>query len=145
VPDVPIYNYRGRSSDGLNMYWRLHGARAENAHKKMSTMIPARCIGIETAYYLILNLMFCYSVNIGTARCGEHDFGHPWLFYIDRIQDRIEQIWNVTVFSGHTNILEFKPTYFIAVGIGPLSYDSTCVPVGEPMSHLTGDMLFLAK
>jgi hypothetical protein len=145
VPDVPIYSYRGRSSNGLNMYWRLRGVRAENAHQKMSNMLPACGIGIETAHYLILNLMSRYSVNSGTARCGEHDFGHPWLFYVDIIQDRIEQIWNVTVFSSHTNILAFKPTYFVEVGIGPLSYDSTCVQVEEPMPHLTGDMLFLAQ
>jgi hypothetical protein len=116
------------------MYWRLRGARAQNAHKKMSNML-----------HLILNLMLRYSANSGTARCGEHDFGHPWLFYVDRIQDRIEKTWNVTVFSSHTSILAFKPTYVVVVGIGPLSYDSTCVQVGEPMPHLTGDMLFLAQ
>jgi hypothetical protein len=65
----------------------------------MSSILPVCSIGIKTAHCLILNLMLCHSVNIVTVRCDDHGVDHIWLFYIDRIQDRIEQILNITVFQ----------------------------------------------
>ena len=58
---------------------------------------------------------------------------------------RVQNIWNLLIYPNHTNILAFKPTEFVAVGIGPLSYDLKYIDTGEPMAHFKGDLKFLAK
>lgn len=102
-------------------------------------------IGPRSGHYILLDLCYRYNVNAGIARCGDHDFGHPWLHFVDRIQDRVQNIWNLLIYPNHTNILAFKPTEFVAVGIGPLSYDAKYVDTGEPMAHFKGDLKFLAE
>ena len=59
----------------------------------------------RSGHYILLDLCFRYNVNVGIARCGDYDFGHPWLYIIDRIQDRVQKIWNLLIYPNHTNIL----------------------------------------
>jgi len=143
--DVTMFRYKGKDANGLNLYYRLRGARAENVHQKMHVSVGPWGIGPRSGHYILLDLCFRYNVNAGIARCGDHDFGHPWLYFIDRIQDRVQKIWNLLIYPNHTNILAFKPTEFVAVGIGPLSYDLKYVDTGEPMPHFKGDLKFLAE
>jgi len=143
--DVTMFRYKGKDADGLNLYYRLRGARAENVHQKMHISVGPWGIGPRSGHYILLDLCFRYNVNAGIARCGDHDFGHPWLYFVDRIQDRVQNIWNLLIYPNHTNILAFKPTEFVAVGIGPLSYDLKYIDTGEPMAHFKGDFKFLAK
>jgi hypothetical protein len=65
---------------------------------------------------------------------------------VDRIQLRNQEIFGVDIYPRHTNLAQFKAVDdFVAVGIGPLYYDSAFVKPGEPDSRLTGDLLFVAK
>lgn len=50
------------------------------------------------------------------------------------------------IFPPHTNMTQFKPVEnFVAVGIGPLYYDSDYVDKGEANKQLTGEILFMAE
>jgi hypothetical protein len=135
---------QGGDSNGLSVHERLKGASAENVHQKLHVGVGPFGIGIKSAHNILLNIIFHYNVNTGIARCGEPDVGHPWNFYQDRIQYRIEEIWDCTIYPTHINILAFKPTDFVAVGIGPLSYDKRFIKTGPPTEHLTGDFIFMA-
>jgi hypothetical protein len=77
---------------------------------------------------------------------SKDDFGHPWHYLIERIQNCIQEIYDVAVFPTHENALQFEPIKdFVAVGIGPLSYSADYVTKGEPHPTLKGDIRFLAK
>jgi hypothetical protein len=85
-------------------------------------------------------------VNAGITRRGKHDFGHPWHHLVDRIQIRIQEIYDVVVFPSHENASQFKAIKdFVAVGIGPLSHSFDYVTKGMPHPSLKGDFRFLAK
>jgi hypothetical protein len=62
----------------------------------------------KSGHYILLDLCYQYNVNAGVARCGHHDFGHPWLCFIDRIQEGVQRVWNLCIYPNHTNILSFK-------------------------------------
>jgi len=112
----------------------------------MQVALPPWGISPQTAHWLLVCLSYRYNVNAGIKRRGKHDFGHPWHYLIDRIQIRIQEIYNVVVFPSHENALQFDSIEdFVAVGIGPLSYSADYVTTGEPHPSLKGDAQFMAK
>lgn len=102
---------------------------------------------MKLAHYLMLVLIaFRYNVNTGIRRHSRHNFGQPYLFFIDRIQDRYQQLFNVKLFRRHRNLSHFQPVKdFVAVGVGPLCISEEYVCLGDPLPHLTGDLHFLAE
>ena len=64
-----------------------------------------------------------------------------WHHKIDRTQLRMQKLFGEDIFPSYTNHLLFKPTPdFVAVGIGPLNYDSKCVEEVKPDPALKGDV-----
>ena len=103
-------------------------------------------LGVKTAHFVLLLLCFRYNVTSGIARCGNHDFGHFWLYLVDQIQLRIQELYNVQVYPNHANMLPFDyEVDHVAVGIGPLSYLPEYVTSGPPHPLLKGDIKFLAE
>jgi hypothetical protein len=80
-------------------------------------------------------------------RCGAYDFGHYELHVIDRIQNRVKELFNIVVWPRHKNMSYFQGKKdFISVGIGPLCYDSQYVHLSDtPANILKGDYYFIAK
>ena len=79
-------------------------------------------------------------------RNAEHNFGHPWLMYIDRIQTKVQQIFNLIVYPRHYNLSHFKPLdSFVSVGVGPLCFSQHYIDIGEPDQQLKGDIKFIAN
>jgi hypothetical protein len=111
----------GVDKDGLNLYIGLRRTtRAENIHQKMRGSMGPWGLGAWSAHYLLLLLSYRYNISTGIRRCNEHDFGHPWLNYMDRIQQRVEEIWGVNIYPWHRNAATFEGTPdFVAVGIPP--------------------------
>ena len=101
-------------------------------------------MGAEMAHYVQVVLAYLYTVNAGTHRCGEPDFGHFMLNYEDRIQAGIQELWGVDLFPNRVNVSEFEPVNFVAVGIGPLSHEAEFVEVGEAANCLLNDAHFMA-
>jgi hypothetical protein len=94
---------------------------------------------------LLLLVTYRYNVNTGVRRKGFHNVGMPYHDIIDRIQIRMLQLFGYDVFPQHANQALFDPIAgFVAVGVGPLNYDSKFVEIGPPDPNLKGDMLFLA-
>ncbi len=104
-------------------------------------------VGPEVGHYLLLLVTYQYNVNTGIRRNKWHDFGMPFLHYIDRIQLRYIQIFGFDPFPNHTNQALFKPVEgFVAVGIGPLNYNEDFVENSDvPHPSLKGGLLFLAQ
>lgn len=64
---------------------------------------------------------YCTIIRIlSTSRCGEPDFGHTHLWLEDRIQSHINEIYGVDIFPGRTNVCQYKPLDFKAIGVVPL-------------------------
>ena len=147
LPDVEMYKHDGYDSNGLDLWLRYRGSRAENFHQKMHVAVGPYGIGVESAHYLQVILAYFYNVNAGIRRCDEPDFGHPMLDLEDRIQSRIADIWGVIVFPNRVNVSEYKPLDFTSVGVAPLSFDERYVDKGEPGKNLKvgSGMWFLAK
>jgi len=146
LPDVEMYKHDGYDSNGLDLWLRHRGSKAENFHQKMHVAVGPYGIGVESAHYLQVILAYFYNVNAGIRRCDEPDFGHPMLDLEDRIQSRIADIWGVIVFPNRVNVSEYKPLDFTSVGVAPLSFDERYVDKGEPGKNLkVGGMWFLAK
>jgi hypothetical protein len=147
LADVSVYQWDGKGANGLDMWLRLRGStRAENLHQKLNAALGPWGIGARSGHYVVLLVCHRYNVQTGIRRYNEHNFGHPWLQYIDRIQARIEEMFGETVFPRHTNLGQFKEIKdFIAVGIGPLYYSPDYVDLGDPDPRLKGDNLFVAK
>ena len=143
--DVEMYRHNGIDSDGLNLYQRRRGSKAENFHQKMKVSVGPYGIGIETSHYLLVNLAYQYNVNAGVARCGEPDFGHFLLHVEDRIQIRIQEIWGVNIFTNRINVSQFQPLDFVAVGVGPLTHNEKYVEKGKPAAYLNDDLKFGAE
>ena len=61
----------------------------------------------------------------------------------DRIQLGVQEIWGVSLFPNLINISNV-PLDFVAVGVGPLSYNKDYVDVSEPVENLKNDLKFLA-
>ena len=146
--DVQHFKRVGTDSLGLLLYIRLRGTvRNENVHQKMKTAIGPWKIGAKTAHMLLVLLSYRYNVNTSKKRNGGYDFGHYELHYIDRIQKRIQEIYNVLLWPRHKNVLDFKGKKgFVSVGIGPLCYDERFVQLSDkPAQCLKGDLYFISK
>ena len=145
LPDVEMYKHEAYDQDGLELWLRHRGSKAENFHQKMHVAVGPYGIGVQTAHYLQVILAYSYLVNARVRRCDEPDFGHSMLHLEDRIQSRISEIWDTNLFPNRTNVSEFSPLDFTSVGIAPLSFDEAYVQKGEPDDSLTGGLRFLAK
>lgn len=145
--DVSLYQWDGRDSHGLDVWLRRRGSnRSENMHQKMRVAFGPHGVGAEVGHFLLLLVTYRYNVNSGIRRKGNHNFGMPYHFLIDRIQIRMVQLFGHEIFPQHTNQTLFQPIEgFVAVGVGPLNYDERYVEEGEPHENLSGDMRFLAK
>jgi hypothetical protein len=55
---VNAFVFKGKDSSGLNVYWRLKGARAENIHHKLHVGVGPFGIGIKSAQNILLNMIF---------------------------------------------------------------------------------------
>lgn len=146
--DVYLFIRNGSDSYGLPMYYRLRGTvRTENLHQKMKTAIGPWAVGARTAHMMLLIICYRYNVQSAIRRCGAHDFGHCELHLTDRIQNRVQEIFNYLVWPRHKNMSFFGGnTNFVSVGIGPLSYDERYVIISDtPHPNLKGDKHFMAK
>ncbi|EJK46183.1 hypothetical protein THAOC_35159 [Thalassiosira oceanica] len=101
--------------------------------------------GMETGHYLHVLLAYMYNVSAGINRSFEPDFGHADLWYEDRIQSLIQEIWGVQLFPNRTNVSEFKWLDFPAVGVGQLHFDERFVTTGPPADNLKGDLKWGAE
>jgi hypothetical protein len=45
----------------------------------------------KTGHYLLVLISYRFNVSTRVNRLGRHDFGHPYLHLIDRLQDRYQQ------------------------------------------------------
>jgi hypothetical protein len=120
--------------------------RCENYHQKLDSAIGPWGIGARTAHNLLLLRTYCYNVSTGISRCGEPNFGHPYLHLVDRTQSRISELYDGTVvLPRHKNLLDFKTMDLISVGIGPISLDPEFVTVGPSKDGMSADLSFLAR
>ena len=146
--DVNMFINYASDSHGLDLYYRMKGTvRAENLHNKMNNAVGNWGIGARTAHMLLVLLCYRYNVSGNIRRCGGHNFGHSELYLIDRIQKRVQELYNVLIWPKHKNVMDFKgKPNFISVGIGPLCFDEKYVEFAdEPAAHLIGDLHFVAK
>jgi hypothetical protein len=146
--DVVLFIDRGKDSNGLSLYYRLRGTvRTENLHQKMKVAIGPSGIGAKTAHMMLLLLCYRYNMRTKINRCGSIDFGHYELHYMDRIQNRVQEIFNILAWPRHINQSFFDGKKdMISVGIGPLTYDPEyVVQADEPDTALNGDLYFMAK
>ena len=86
VPEIDMYSEDGVDSDGLTLWLRNTGTKAENYHQKLNAGTGPFCMGVETGHYYHLLLSYMYLVNSKVRREGEPDFGHWRLDVEDRIQ-----------------------------------------------------------
>jgi hypothetical protein len=115
-------------------------------HRFLMLVIGPTIYGPEVAHYLMVLVTARFNVNTGVARCNEYDFGHPWHEFIDRIQIRHMQLHGCNIFPKYKNLslTETVPD-FVAVGFGPVSFDTDYVePSDEPHPNLTGNLRWLA-
>ena len=63
----------------------------------------------------------------------------------DRIQTRVQEIYNVDLFPAQINLSEQTPLDFVCVGCGPLSFNSDFVGDEPPANILKNNLLFMAK
>jgi hypothetical protein len=147
--DVEMFQWDGTDKYGLNLWLRRRGSnRSENMHQKMRVAFGPHGVGAEVGHFLLLIVTYRYNINAGVRRKGFHNFGMPYHDIIDRIQIRYLQLFGSDPFPEHgaVNQALFDPIKdFVAVGVGPLNYDSKFVEHGEPHPNLTGGMLFLAR
>ena len=145
LTDVNMYTHDGLDSDGLDLWLRRRGSRAENLHQKMKASVGPLGIGAETAHNLQVLTLYEYLVNTGVTRCGEPNFGHTHHWLEDRIQSGISDIYGVDIFSNRINVSQYKPLDFTAVGVAKLSLNEDYVEKGEPSENLTDDLYWLAE
>ena len=118
-----MYKHDGYDSNGLDLWLRRRGSKAEVFHQKMHVAVGPWGIGVEMAHYLQVILAYEYVVNAGVRRCGEPDFGHTELQLEDRIQRGIMDTWGVLLFPNHINVSEYDPVNFTSVGVGLLRFN----------------------
>ena len=147
LSDVCMFLPCGHDSHGFQLYFRMRGTvRTENLHSKMHNAIGPWGIGARTAHMLLVLICYRYNINTDVTRCGGYNFGHCEYYLIDRIQNRVQELFNVLIWPKHKNVTNFKGKEgFISVGIGPLCYDEKYVTKGEPAEVLSGDLRFIAK
>jgi len=148
INDVQMFQWAGIGKGGLDRWYRRRGTvRNENLHQKLFSCLGAHSIGAEVGHHLLVLLAYKYNISTGIKRLGLCNHGHIFYEYIDRIQIRLQEIYNVVVYPSHRNCsLLINPiTNFIAVGIGPLSYDNRFVTFGPAHKNLRGDLRFVAS
>ena len=104
-------------------------------------------VGPKTAHVLLVLICYRYNVMTKIRGCGQPDFGHFELHYIDRIQNRVREIFNILAWPRYENqsVFHGKPD-MVSVGIGPMTYNQRYVEhASEPDANLTGDRRFMAK
>eukprot|EP00978_Attheya_sp_CCMP212_P011036 scaffold26936_cov32-Attheya_sp.AAC.2 len=79
LPDVEMYTHDGYDRDGLDLWLRNRGSKAENFHQKMKVGAGPHDMGVETAHYYQVLLTYLYLVNAGVRRCGWPDFAHTMI------------------------------------------------------------------
>ena len=138
INDVSTFIFDGYDQNGLKKWLRQKGSvRNENYHQKMKTAIGPWGIGAATSHMIIVLLTYRYNIKTGVRRCGEHEFRHPWLDIIDRIQNRVQEIYNVIIYPRHKNLSAFVPIPdFTSVGIGPVCLSEHYVAPGKPAQNL---------
>ena len=147
LEDASTYKWNGRDSNGLSLWLRLKGSvRCENYHQKMESAIGSWIVGAEMAHYILLVLTYRYNCKASVQRYNGMNFMHHEHHLIDRIQIKIQQLFNVVIHKNHVNasLMKLDPN-FIAVGIGPLHYSSDYVASGAPNDKLKSDLCFIAK
>ena len=104
-------------------------------------------VGAEIGHYILVLLSYRYNVSAGIKRSGDTNFGHPYLHIIDRIQIRIQQIYDVLVYENYLNLsLQLSNESFTSVGLRELHYPELYVAKGEPYARIMHrDVLFMAK
>lgn len=109
------------------------------------TIVPW-AVGARTGHYLLVLLLYRYNVNAGIQQLGHHNFGHPYLHFIDHIQNRYHELFNIQLFPRHPNLSQFAPVkdFVSEVGIGPVLLSEEYVKKGKPLSALTGNLKFMA-
>ncbi len=90
--------------------------------------------------------LVCYRYNIRRTkmnRCGNIDFGYSEMQYIDKIQNRVQEM----AWPRHTNQSFYRGKKdMVSVGIGPLTYEPKyVVQTDEPHNVLNGNRYFMAK
>jgi hypothetical protein len=147
INDLQMYDEDGQDSHGLNLYFSRRGSnRVELYHRFLMLAIGPTTYGPEVAHYLMVLVTARFNVNTGVARLNDYDFGHPWHEFIDRIQIRHMQVYGCNIFPKYKNLslTETVPD-FVAVGFGPVSFDTDSVePSDEPHPNLTGNLRWLA-
>ena len=146
LPDVEMYTHDGYDCDGLDLWIRHRGSKAENFHQKMIAACGPWMFGVEKSHYLQVLLAYFYNINAGITRCHEPDFGHFMLHLEDRIQSRMQQLWGVDLFKNRINLLDHEIDLdFVAVGVAPLSLNEDYVTKGKPAEGLSNDLHFMAE
>ena len=138
----------GSDSNGLELWIRLRGSnRCENLHQKMKSAIGYWNVGAEIGHYILVLLSYRYNVSAGIKRSGDTNFGHPYLHIIDRIQIRMQQIYDVLVYENYLNLsLQLSNESFTSVGIEELHCPEMYVAKGKTDSRMMHrDVLFMAK
>lgn len=146
--DVVLFIKNGENSHGLPCYLRLRGTvRTENLHQKMKTSSGPWGVGAQTGHTMLLLTCYRFNVKSQIRQCGAYDFGHYEQHIIDRIQNRVKELFNIVVWPRHKNMSYFQGKKdFISVGIGPLCYDSQYVHLSDTKANiLKGDYYFIAK
>ncbi len=101
----------------------------------------------RTAYMLLVLISFRYNINTTVKRCNGYDFGHYELHYIDRIQHRIQELFNIVFWPRYKNVSTIcHKEDFVSVGIGPLTSDHRFVNISDsPSANLSPDLSFIAE
>jgi len=148
IDNVQMFQWAGVGKGGLSTWYRKRGTvRNENLHQKLSTCLGAYGVGAEVGHHLLLLLAYKYNISTGVKRLGLHSHGHFFHELIDRIQIRIQEVFGVIVYQNHRNLLTFSSPVvaFIAIGVGPLSYDTNYVTFGPVHPKIKGDVKFVAR
>ena len=167
-----MYQHDGYDKSGLSRWIRTTGTKGENFHAKLRRGTGPFGVGVEAAHYKHVLISFSYGVNAGVRRRGmvslyrstcysgycdsfeltcvfplQPDLGHWRLDIEDLIQNKIRQIWNVTVFPHRDNMSEFDAIEgFVAAGLGPLSHNPRFVTKSDtPHRKLKGGLKFMAQ
>ena len=63
----------------------------------MKSSIGAWNVGAEVGHYILVLLSYRYNISTSISRCGCINFGMPYMHIIDRLQIRVQQIYNILI------------------------------------------------
>lgn len=143
MSDLPAQRVR---RDSLPARFRNGGtSHLECFHQKLDTPAGPWAFGVCIGHCTMLLRSTRFSINAGVTRNGEPSFRHPHLHFGDRFQHQVCETWGVVILPRHQNGLDFKPTNFISVGMGPKHLDPLCVRRGPPSPGASPDIDFMAR